>query len=239
MIQWNKYLNLASPKNIKILLWPAGAFFFLALFIKFTAEVFEDNKVQNIDQSILLYIGSHLRHNFLNGSAVDITALGSPALIAMVSLIAIGVLVIAKDLIGALYLFLAVSGGTLWMSVLKNFMARPRPQIISHLVEVEGLSYPSGHSLVSTVTYLALALLVCRHIKSYKIISLVLITAILIISLIAFSRLYLGVHYPSDVLSGMLFGISWVLMLTALFKILARKLKFFSNQHLSSEEPAR
>lgn len=224
MIQWNKYSNFSSPQNNKILLWFAGAFFFLALFIKFTAEVFEDSGIQNIDQSILLYIGINLRHPFLNGIAVDITALGSPAIITMISLIAIGTLFISKDRSGALYLFLAVSGGTLGMAVLKKFTARPRPQIISHLVEVQGLSYPSGHSLVATVTYLALALLVCRHLKSYKIITLVLITTTLIISLISFSRLYLGVHYPSDVLSGMLFGISWVLMLTAFFKMFERKM---------------
>ncbi|MBC7537683.1 MAG: phosphatase PAP2 family protein [Bacteriovorax sp.] len=225
MIQWNKYLNLSSPKNNKLILWFAGAFFFLALFIKFTSEVFEDNKIQNIDQSILLYIGTNLRHTLLNGLAVDITALGSPALISLVTLITMGALLTAKDRIGALYLFLAVSGGTLWMSVLKKFVGRPRPQIISHLVEVEGLSYPSGHSLVSTVTYLTLAILVCRHIKSYKVISVVLVTATLIISLIAFSRLYLGVHYPSDVFSGMLFGISWVLMLTAFFKTFTGKME--------------
>lgn len=223
MIQWNKYLNLSPSKKNKLLLWVAGAFFFWALFIKFTLEVFEDQKIQNIDQSILQYIGTHLRSPLFNGAVVDITSLGSPSLITLVALIAIGTLLIAKDRIGALYLFLAISGGTLWTAIIKKFMARPRPQIISHLVEVQGQSYPSGHTLVATITYLALALLVCRHLKSYKVILLVLTTAFAIILLIAFSRLYLGVHYPSDVLSGLLFGISWVLMLTAFFKIFTYK----------------
>lgn len=223
MILWKKYLNLSSPRNNKLLVWFAGGFFFLALFLKLTSIVSESS-IQKFDQSILLSIEANLRHPFLNGSAVDITALGSPALIILMSLIGIAALILSKDLFGALYLFIAVSGGTIWMSILKKFIARPRPQIIKHLVEVDGLSYPSGHTLVSTVTYLAFALLICRHIKSLKVISAVLMTAAFIIILIAFSRLYLGVHYPSDVLSGILFGTSWILMLTAFFKTFARKI---------------
>jgi undecaprenyl-diphosphatase len=227
MIQWNKYLNLTYSKNNKRILWFAGSIFFLALFIKFTSEVFEDNKIPDIDKSILLYIDANLRYPFLNGIAVDITALGSAALISLVSILTMGGLLIAKDQIGALYLFLAVTGGTIWISTLKNYMARPRPEIISHLVEVAGLSYPSGHTLVSTITYLAIAHIVSRHIKSLKVISIVFLIAAFIIVLIAFSRLYLGVHYPSDILSGLLFGVSWNLMLTALFKTFSRKIDIF------------
>ncbi len=219
MINWNKHLNFSSAKNNKLLFWFAGASFFMALFIKFTAEVFEDDKILKIDNSILTFIGSHLRYPFFNGIAVDITAMGSPTVITIVSITAISALIFAKDRLGAIYLFLTVSGATILMAVLKFFIARPRPQIITHLVEVQGLSYPSGHSLIATATYLAIALLVCRYIKSIKKIVLLLLLTMLLISLIALSRLYLGVHYPSDVMSGIFFGISWVLLLTAIFKM--------------------
>jgi undecaprenyl-diphosphatase len=159
----------------------------------------------------------------LNGTAVDITALGSPALISLFTIIGLVTLTIKKDKMGALFLALNVIGSTLWMSVLKNIIARNRPTIIPRLIEVEGLSYPSGHSLVSTATFLSLAFLLCRHIHSKKLITSVLISTGFIIFLVAFSRLYLGVHYPSDVISGILFGISWVLWLTALFKTFSRQ----------------
>jgi undecaprenyl-diphosphatase len=86
------------------------------------------------------------------------------------------------------------------------------------LIEISGLSYPSGHSLVSTATYLSIAFLFYRRIDSKFLKILTLGMAGLIIFFIGFSRIYLGVHYPSDVLSGILFGISLVLWLIALFK---------------------
>lgn len=222
MINWNKYLNLSSPKNVKLLLWFTGAFLFLAFFIKLTAELLEKRHFRTVDEPLLLFIAEHIRSPNLNGLAVDITALGSPALISLFTIIGLVSLFVKKDRMGALFLALNVIGATVWMAILKNIIARPRPLVIPRLIEVSGQSYPSGHSLVSTATYLAIAFLVCRHIHSKKLIAFVLLATGFILFLIAFSRLYLGVHYPSDVTSGMLFGISWVLGLTALFKTLAK-----------------
>lgn len=218
MINWNKYLNLSSPKNIKLLLWFSGAFLFLAFFLKLTSELLEQKNFKSIDEPILLFIANNIRTPNLTGTAIDITALGSPALISIFTIIGLVSLNIKKDRMGALFLALNVIGATLWMSLLKNIIARKRPNIIPRLIEVSGLSYPSGHSLVSTATYLSIAFLVCRHLQSKSLMAMVLASTGLIILLVAFSRLYLGVHYPSDVFSGMLFGISWVLWLTALFK---------------------
>ncbi len=217
MINYSKYLNLTSSKNIKLLLWFSGAFLFLGLFLKITSELLEKN-LRSIDEPILLFIGNNIRTPSLNGTAVDITALGSPALIGLFTIIGLVTLFVKKDRVGAAFLSLNVIGATLWMAVLKTIIARERPNVIPRLIEVTDHSYPSGHSLVSTATYFAIAFLVCRHIKSKALITAILSTTGLVVLFIAFSRLYLGVHYPSDVFSGIFFGISWVLFLTAIFK---------------------
>lgn len=226
MTHWYNRFSLSNSKNRHLLLWLAGALFSQALFIKFTSEVFEDEKIQNVDKAILHFIADNFRRPFLNGIAVDITALGSPVVLSILFIIVMGVLIIRKDSYGGFYFFTVVSGGVLWIEILKNIVSRPRPEIISHLVDVQGLSYPSGHSLGSTVVYLAIGLLLCRQMESRKSIFLILLSAALIISLICFSRLYLGVHYPSDVLSGVLFGLSWTLAVTAFFELRSSKKKY-------------
>lgn len=218
MINWKKLLNLSSAKNDKIIAWYASSFLILGVFLKLTTELLEHKNFKSIDEPILQFIANHIRTPALHGTAVDITALGSPALISIFTIIGLVSLLNKKDKMGALFLALNVIIATLWMAVLKNIIARERPTIIPRLIEIDGLSYPSGHSLVSTATYLTLAFLVCRHIQSKALIATVLISTAIIVSLISFSRLYLGVHYPSDVFSGMLFGTSLVLGMTALFK---------------------
>lgn len=222
MINWNKYLNLSSPRNNKLILWFSGAFLFLGLFLKLTSELLEHKNFKTIDEPILLFIAKHIRTPTLNGIAVDITALGSATCLSIFTLIGLVVLFVKKDRMGALFLALNVIGATAWMGIFKTLIARERPLIIPRLIEVEGLSYPSGHALVSTATFFSIAFLVCRHLHSKTLISTVLISTALIVLLIAFSRLYLGVHYPSDVTSGILLGLAWVLGLTAVFKSFSR-----------------
>ncbi len=225
MIKWLKYFSLSNPENKKLLGWFSTAIFFLGLFIKLTSELSEIGRLQKFDQSILLFIGKHIRRPELNGIAVDITAMGSPSFIIIVSIVAISLLIIKKDRIGLYFYLSNVIGGSLWGFAIKAFVGRPRPQVITHLVEVTGQSYPSGHSLIATVTFFTMAILIGRHLKKLPIITAAFSTACILTLLTAFSRLYLGVHYPSDVCSGILFGISWVLFLTSFFKGIESKVK--------------
>ena len=218
MSEWNKSHKTFTLKKIKLLAWFSISYLFLGFFLKMTLVLIEGPGLKKIDELILIFIADRLRSSTFTEIAVNITALGSPAFIFFFSILCFIILFIKKDKMAALFLAMNVIGATSWLLVLKNVIGRERPQVVPRLIEISGLSYPSGHSLVSTATYLSIAFLFYRRIDSKFLKILTLGMAGLIIFFIGFSRIYLGVHYPSDVLSGILFGISLVLWLIALFK---------------------
>ena len=99
----------------------------------------------------------------------------------------------------------------------KGIIARPRPSIIPQLIHASGFSYPSGHAITSSAIYLTMAILACRHFKEIRARVILLMLAGIMIALISFSRIYLGVHYPSDTMSGALIGLAWALFMASLF----------------------
>jgi undecaprenyl-diphosphatase len=152
---------------------------------------------------------------------VDISALGSITIVVLVTILASGFLIIRKEYRQVrIILFAAISGGIIEL-LIKEILSRQRPRIVPHLVNVDSLSFPSGHSVMSAIIYLSLisiifSLDIKRSIKIYF-----LYSAILLILIIGFSRVYLGVHYPSDVLGGWALGLIW----SSLSVILARNFK--------------
>ena len=96
--------------------------------------------------------------------------------------------------------------------ILKALFARERPEIVPHLVEVHSLSFPSGHSMNSAIVYLTLAVLIARGYEERRTRSFVIGAAALLVLLIGVTRIYLGVHYPSDVLGGWTVGAAWALL---------------------------
>jgi undecaprenyl-diphosphatase len=139
----------------------------------------------------------------------DITSLGGGTVIVIITLSVAGFLILQKNY-SALWLILAATiGGALVGLGLKEFMGRERPPLIFHLVYVETLSFPSGHSMMSAVVYLTQAALLAR-IQQKKSIRIYMISIALSLTfLIGISRIYLGVHYPTDVLAGWSLGIAW------------------------------
>ncbi len=205
-------------QTARTMTWLGLAFLFVGLFIKITWELHEDNELGILDRQILIFI-SNLRISVLNGSAVDITALGSPSVLTLFTLIGVLLLGLNRDRQGSAYLAVGSIGSAIGTYVLKQIFTRPRPNVIPHLVEVSGFSYPSGHSLAATSFYLLLMFLAWRYYQAWNArIALLICTGFLICG-VCFSRLYLGVHYPSDVLSGMFLGSAWVCFLTAFFKL--------------------
>jgi undecaprenyl-diphosphatase len=184
-------------------------------FLKLTLEVFEDTQVTAIDDAIMNWVVAH-RSEMLNRAAIDITALGSGTLVILFALGALFVLVVVGDLRAALHLVIALVGSTLMIAGLKGFLARPRP--LGHrLVDAGGFSYPSGHAVSAAVLYVTLALVGSRHFKGPAYRRMLIALAAAVTLLVAASRVYLGVHYPTDVTSGTALGAGWAVLLASAF----------------------
>ena len=139
----------------------------------------------------------------------DITALGSATIVFLITLIVIGYFISQKNH-SALYLILAaVIGGALLDLGLKELFGRVRPTIIPSLIPSFSFSFPSGHSMMSAVIYLSLASLMARFQKRQRDKIYILSVAVFLSLIIGVSRVYLGVHYPTDVLGGWLLGTAW------------------------------
>jgi undecaprenyl-diphosphatase len=149
---------------------------------------------------------------WLRGAALDITALGSAAVLGLAVLGVVGFLLLQGAWRSALFVFAASIGGWLLNSFLKEAFGRARPAVVPHLREVMTLSFPSGHALTSAAVYLTLGALLMRIVKRPLAKFYCMSAAMLITALVGASRVYLGVHYPTDVLAGWLLGLSWALI---------------------------
>lgn len=150
-----------------------------------------------------------------------ITNLGSASFVIAMSTI---LLVAIKNKLIGLFIFLnlAISGGL--NQILKVIVQRPRP-VGYRLIEESGYSFPSGHSMVSAAFYGFLIYLIYRNIKNrYIKYSIITVLTLLIIS-IGISRIYLGVHYASDVLAGFIISICYLIIFISIIKN-----KLFTNK---------
>ena len=144
-------------------------------------------------------------------AARDITALGGVAILALlVTLIVIHFLLRGKWRTGAFLAFVVVTG-TLISNALKVFFDRPRPDLTG-IVHVATASFPSGHATVSAVTYLSLGVVLARASDRKRLKLFYIAVAIFLTAIVGLSRLYLGVHYPTDVAAGWALGTAWAIL---------------------------
>jgi undecaprenyl-diphosphatase len=141
----------------------------------------------------------------------DFTAMGSTGLLTLMVLAVAGFLAMTGKGKAALFALGSVIGGVLLSQTMKWGFARPRPQLVPHGAEVYTASFPSGHSMMSAVVYLTLGALLARtqpdrYVKAY-----VLTVATVLTVLVGSSRVYLGVHWPTDVIAGWALGGLWAL----------------------------
>jgi undecaprenyl-diphosphatase len=159
---------------------------------------------------------------WLEIAAFDITALGGPTVLGMTVMAVVGFLLLHGMYRNAAFVFLASVGGWLLNDLLKEVFARPRPEVVPHLRQVMSLSFPSGHALTSAAVYLTLGALLMRVAQNRTVRFYCMFIAMTATVLVGVTRVYLGVHYPTDVLAGWLIGTSWALFCWLLERSLER-----------------
>lgn len=160
---------------------------------------------------------------WLMSGALDITALGSATVLGLVVFAVTGFLVLQGMWRMGTFVLLACSGAWFINSALKVFFQRPRPDVVPHLREVMTMSFPSGHALTSAVVYLTLGALLMRVARRPITKWYCMGLAMLATFLVGASRVYLGVHYPTDVLAGWIVGLSWALLCWLVERSLERR----------------
>lgn len=199
----------------------------VAAFLKFASEVAEGDTLQ-FDRVIMLSLRDPLNHGVPVGPAwlkifmLNITSLGSAPILITIILIVIGYLLIRGKTDRAAVTLVAVTTGYTLSFGLKSVFARPRPDVVTHLVDVTSASFPSGHAMNSAVVYLTLAVMLAQAEKEGGARIYVLCCGILLTVLVGVSRVFLGVHWPTDVIAGWAVGAVWALICLVLPHSLGR-----------------
>lgn len=188
----------------------------LWLFIEVGEEVVEGG-THAVDSAILLALrapgdaGDPLGPPWLEAAARDVTALGSFTVLGLAILSTTAFLLLSGRHRTALFLLLSTGGGTLASILLKAAYDRPRPELVAHGDYVLSASFPSGHAMISALVYLTLGALIARLLPARREKLFVLGVALALSGLVGASRVYLGVHWPTDVLAGWAAGAAWAL----------------------------
>jgi undecaprenyl-diphosphatase len=193
------------------------------------ADEVREGETRRIDTRILLALrnpadrSDPLGPPWVEETERDFTALGGVAVMSLLTLGVCGFLLIDGKDRAAVLVLIAVGGGLLWSSVLKHGFERPRPELVPHGSYVYTSSFPSGHSTMAAATYLTLGALLARVQRRRRLKAFLLGFAILITLLVGVSRVYLGVHWPTDVLAGWTLGGIWALICWLLARWLQRR----------------
>lgn len=189
----------------------------VAIFAELADDLIEGEN-QSFDEAVLAWTRPFADPHdaigpaWLHEAMMDITALGGLAVLLLFALIATGFLLMQKKPWSALMLSLSLAGGLLLSETMKGLFERGRPPVEFQLVETINASFPSGHTLMSTVFYLTLGVMLERVFARRRIKIYVISVAVLIALLVGISRIYLAAHWTSDVLAGWSLGAAWAMV---------------------------
>jgi undecaprenyl-diphosphatase len=224
--------------------WLPLVFLFLAAlaawgFVELANEVV-DGELEAFDRTILLAmrtandvsdpIGPRWFEEFMR----DITALGSLGILATLTFAACGYLWLLRKRTAVLYVLVAILGAQALSSSLKSLYDRSRPDLVPHGMYVYTASFPSGHSSMSAATFLTLGALLARYQKERRLRVYLVAVGILLAIAVGVSRVYLSVHWPTDVLAGWAVGAAWALFCWSVAVYLQRR----GTIEREAEEPA-
>lgn len=196
--------------SLALVILAAGVLVFLGI-----AEEMLEGDTQRIDRWLLLAMRAPGDLADPRGPAWveemfrDFTALGGVGVLGMLTLASVGYLWLQGLRRIALFVLLALGGGLLFALALKGGFARPRPELVAHGSMVYTSSFPSGHAMLSAVVYLTGGALLAVIHAARRVRLFLIGCAVLVTLLVGVSRVYLGVHWPSDVLAGWAAGAAW------------------------------
>lgn len=167
--------------------------------------------------------GSPLGPAWLKKAMVDLTALGGGPFLTLLTLATAGFLVAARKWGMALFVVIAIAGGGVVVNLLKLAFVRARPDLVPHLVSVDSASFPSAHAMNSAVTFLTLGVLLSRTQKDRRLKSYLMAIAVFLTLIVGLSRVYLGVHWPTDVVAGWAVGAVWAILCSLVAARLQRR----------------
>lgn len=154
---------------------------------------------------------------------IDVTALGGGTVLTIITAIVVAYLLVVRKWSTAVFVAVAIAGGGAANELLKSTFLRARPDLVAHLTESYASSFPSGHAMNSALTYLTLAALLARTQKNRRVRVFFLAVAIVLTWAVGFSRVYLGVHWPTDVIAGWSIGAMWALIFAVIGHALQRR----------------
>lgn len=197
-------------------------------FAELASEVLE-GETQDLDRSLLLLLrapgdlSDPIGPPFLEEIGRDLTALGGVVVLALTTFAVAGFFLLRRQYGSMIYLLASVGGGILVSTLAKEAFSRPRPDLVPQGSIVMTTSFPSGHSMMAAVVYLTLGVLIARVLPQRRLKIYVLSVAIFVTLLVGISRVYLGVHWPTDVLAGWLVGAAWATACLLVARLLARR----------------
>jgi undecaprenyl-diphosphatase len=194
-----------------------------------TADAVFENETQSFDSWMITALrdpknpADPIGPRWVEEMARDVSALGGFTWITFATVVVAGYLLIDDKAHMSIFLVVAIASGALMSMLLKHHYARPRPDLVPHLSQVYTSSFPSGHSMLAAVVYLTMGSLLASVISNITLKVYVLAVAVALTTAVGLTRIYLGVHYPTDVLAGWLAGLVWALLCWLVARTLQRR----------------
>lgn len=195
-----------------IVMIAGGAVLFIDL-----AEDLGDADHQSFDETVLRWLhpgpdfADPIGPAWLDRAMADVTSLGSLAVLGLMGVAVLGYLLIEKRLAQAGLLVLSLAGGLVLSETMKSVFERTRPPDVYHAAGALNASFPSGHALLATTAYLTLGAMLAQAMTRRRLRVYAVAWGVALAVLVGVSRIYLGVHWASDVLAGWALGAAWAM----------------------------